>query len=139
MSSPSIVSPSLSGWISIIWLVSQDCHEFASRYPWVNVMTFSLKNIEKNVGNNAITFSGKVLSTLHRDWSPKFATGLNMIIGCSSKSIWVIKLSFCQNDPLMVESFWQNNSLVTHILSELQSFIILSPVANFGDQSLHRA
>ena len=23
----------------------------------------------------------------YRDWSPKFATGLNMIIGCSSKSI----------------------------------------------------
>ena len=58
-----------------------------------------------------------------------------MIIGCSSKSISVIKLSFCQNDPLMGESFWQNNSLVTHILFELQSIIIFSPVANFGDQS----
>ena len=66
-------------------------------------------------------------------------TGLIMIIGCrrcSSKSIWVIKLSFCQNDSLMGESFWQNNSLVTHILFELQPIIILSPVANFGDQSL---
>ena len=28
-------------------------------------------------------------------------------------------LSFCQNDLLMGESFWQNNSLVTHILFEL--------------------
>ena len=71
-----------------------------------------------------------------RDWSPKFATGLNMIIGCSSKSIWVIKLSFRQNDSLMGESFWQNNSLVTHILFELQPIIIFSPVANFGYHSL---
>ena len=71
-----------------------------------------------------------------RDWLPKFATGLNMKIGCSSKSIWVIKLSFSQNDPLMGESFWQNNSLVTHILFELQPIIIFSPVANFGNQSI---
>ena len=71
-----------------------------------------------------------------RDWSPKFATELNMLTGCSSKSKWVIKLSFCQNDFLVEESFWQNNSLVTHILFELQPIIIFSPVANFGDQSL---
>ena len=75
-------------------------------------------------------------SRISRDWSPKFATWLNMIIGCSSKSIWVIKLSFCQNDSLLGESFLQNNSLVTHILFELQPIIIFSPVANFGDQSL---
>ena len=31
----------------------------------------------------------------------------------------VIKLSFPQNDRLMGESFWQNSSLVTHILFEL--------------------
>jgi hypothetical protein len=36
----------------------------------------------------------------------------------------------------MGESFWQNNSLVTHILFELQPIFIFSPVANFGDQSL---
>ena len=36
----------------------------------------------------------------------------------------------------MGESFWQNNSLVTHILFELQPIIMFSPVANFGDQSL---
>ena len=70
------------------------------------------------------------------DWLPKFATGLNMIIGCSSKSMWVMKLFFCQNDPLMGEPFWQNNSLVSHILFELQPIIISSPVANFGNQSL---
>ena len=44
-------------------------------------------------------------SRISRDWSPKFATWLNMIIGCSSKSIWVIKLSFCQNDSLLENHF----------------------------------
>ena len=72
-----------------------------------------------------------------RDWSPKFATGLNMIIGSSSKSIWVTRLLFCQNDFLMRGSFWQKDSLKTHILFELQPIIIFSPVANFGNQSLH--
>ena len=47
-----------------------------------------------------------------------------------------MKLFFCQNDPLMGEPFWQNNSLVSHILFELQPIIIFNPVANFGNQSL---
>ena len=47
-----------------------------------------------------------------------------------------MKLFFCQNDPLMGEPFWQNNSLVSHIFFELQPIIIFSPVTNFGDQSL---
>ena len=34
----------------------------------------------------------------------------------------------------MRESFWQKDSLITHILYELQPIIIFSPVANFGDQ-----
>ena len=70
------------------------------------------------------------------DWSPKFATGLNMIIGFSSKSTWVTRLLFCQNDSSMRESFWQKDSLITHILFELQPIINYSPVANFGNQSL---
>ena len=32
--------------------------------------------------------------------------------------MWVIKLSFCQNDPPFGESFWQKDSLITHILFE---------------------
>ena len=32
------------------------------------------------------------------DWSQKSATGLNMMIDCSSKRIWVTRLLFCQND-----------------------------------------
>ena len=61
-----------------------------------------------------------------RDWSPKFATGVYMIISCNSKSIWVIKLYFCWNNSLMGESFWQNNSPVTHKIFELQPLSYLS-------------
>ena len=48
----------------------------------------------------------------------------------SSKSIQVIKLSFCQNDPPIGGSFWQKNSLITIMLFELCLFMIFSPVAN---------
>ena len=37
----------------------------------------------------------------------------------SAKSIWVTRLLFCQNDSPMGESFWQKDSLITHILFEL--------------------
>ena len=67
---------------------------------------------------------------LHRGWYPKFATGLNIIIGCSSKSIRVTRLLFCQNDSL--RSYWQKDSLITRILFELQPIMIFSPVTNFG-------
>ena len=36
----------------------------------------------------------------------------------------------------MGELFWQYNSLDTHIFFELQSIMIFSPVANFGNQPL---
>ena len=39
----------------------------------------------------------------------------------------MIKLSFCQNDPPIRISFWQNTSLVIHILFEL--ILINSPLA----------
>ena len=78
-----------------------------------------------------------IVAYLPRDWLPKFATGLNMIIGCSSKSIWLTRLLFCQNGSPMRGSFWQKNSFITHILFELQPIIIFSPVANFGNQSIH--
>ena len=49
-----------------------------------------------------------------RDWLPKFATGLNMIIGCSSKYIWITRLLFAKMvlgwgvhfDKRTVSSFW---------------------------------
>ena len=71
-----------------------------------------------------------------RGWCPKFATGLNIIIGCSSKSIWVTRLLFCQNDYPMRGSFWYKDSLITLILFELQPIMIFSPVANFGHHPL---
>ena len=49
----------------------------------------------------------------------------------SSISIWVIKMSFCQNDSKIGESFWKNNSLVTHICTFwTMPITIFSPVAN---------
>ena len=48
------------------------------------------------------------------------------------------KLSFCQNYSPMGKSFWQKNSLVTHILFDLclLPIMMLSPFANFGKQPL---
>ena len=37
----------------------------------------------------------------------------------------------------MGESFWQKDSLITHILFELQPIMIFSLVSKFGDPSLH--
>ena len=48
----------------------------------------------------------------------------------SSKSIWVMKLFFCQNGPLMGQSFWQNTSLVTHILFDLFLFWYYGTTSN---------
>ena len=45
-------------------------------------------------------------------------------------------LSFCQSDPPMSESFWQKDRMVTHILFDICQFKHLSPVANFGYQSI---
>ena len=39
----------------------------------------------------------------------------------------------------MGKSFGKNNSLVTHILFELQPIMIFSPVANFGHHPLQAA
>ena len=40
----------------------------------------------------------------------------SIIISFGQGGIWVINLSFCQNDPLMGASFWQKDSLISHIL-----------------------
>ena len=48
----------------------------------------------------------------------------------SSKSIRVIKLSFCQNDSPMGGPFWQKDSLITYILFALLPILVFSPVAN---------
>ena len=52
----------------------------------------------------------------------------------SSKSLWVTRLLFCQNDSLQGGSFWQKDSLITHILFELgMPNMIFSPVNFFVD------
>ena len=53
-------------------------------------------------------------------WVSKFRTSIVCVISHSSESVWVIKSSFCQNDPPMGGLFWQKDSLITHILSELR-------------------
>ena len=59
----------------------------------------------------------------HRDWFPKFANGLNIKIDIVHKAcIWVTKVSFCQNDPIIGESFWQKSSLVPLIFFEICLF-----------------
>ena len=47
-----------------------------------------------------------------------------------------MKLSFCQNDPPMGESFWQKDSLSTHILFELWLITLLRFVQFFLKQTL---
>ena len=71
-----------------------------------------------------------------RGWVPKFATGLIYQIEHSSKSIWVTRLLFCQNNSLMGGSFWPKDSLITFIIFELCLIWCISPVANFGTHPL---
>ena len=77
-----------------------------------------------------------VLSISNNVWVKKTETIHSIVISHSSKSIWVIKLSFCQNNSPMGGSFWQKDSLITHILFELWLIMIFSSVANFAQQSL---
>ena len=74
-----------------------------------------------------VTCSNPSSSDQTRGWCPKFATGLNEWSSCPYAKM---------HDPLMGESFWQNNSLVTHIFFELQPIMVFSPVANFGHHPL---
>ena len=77
----------------------------------------------------------RIQNLYFRGWCIKFATGLNTKIGNGSKSLRVIKLSFCQNDPPMGESFWQKDSLITHILFELWLITLLWIVSVFLTQT----
>ena len=60
----------------------------------------------------------------------------------SSKSIWVIKLSFCQNDPTIRQSFWLKDSLICHSYSfwtmpiMIFPYLLLSPVYFFSGHTL---
>ena len=55
----------------------------------------------------------------------------------SSKIIWVIKLSFCQNDSPMGGPCWQKGSFITHILFEVHMpIMIFCPVYLFSGHPL---
>ena len=74
---------------------------------------------------------------LYRGWCPKFVPGLFIKIGiCSSKSIWVIILSFCQNDSPMRVFFWQKDSFDHSYTFWTISILIFSPGTNFGHHPL---
>ena len=77
-------------------------------------------------GQRQISFFQSLVSSTNRDCCAKFATGLNIIASHSSESIWVMKLSFCQNNSPMGETFWQKDSLITQILFELCLFWYLA-------------
>ena len=73
---------------------------------------------------------------VHRGWCPKFATGINIIIRQSWKSIWLTNLLFCQNDSPIRTSFWQKDSLITHMLFELCLFRYLAECTFFSSPSI---
>ena len=75
---------------------------------------------------------------VHNVCFKKIWTNHSGVISHSSKSMGVIKLSFCQNDPPMGESFWQKDSLTTHILFELWLITPLGCVQIFLKQTLFR-
>ena len=50
-----------------------------------------------------------------RDWSPKFATELNVIIGCSSKSIWVTKMILPWGDYFGKRTVWSLEYFLSHV------------------------
>ena len=74
---------------------------FEMVYLQINYVCLYVSANERIIQTNANIYK---LSNA-REWCPKFSTWLNIKIGCSSKIIWVIKLSYGQNDPLKGESF----------------------------------
>ena len=66
----------------------------------------------------------------------KSVTIHSSVISHISKSILVIKLSFCQKDSPIGRSYWQKDSLITHILFELWLSALLWIVTVFLKQTL---
>ena len=124
------------GILSWHWFLNECCKSFLSVYCLIGEASLIYNMIKSYEVFNKWNLLGWFVSSGCRDWLPKFATGLNVIIGCSSKSIWLTRLLFCQNGSSMRGSFWQKNSFITDILFELKPIIIFSPVANFGNQSI---
>ena len=91
------------------------------QYSFINFFCQKIMKIKKFI--NLMLLLNVCRTLKSRDWFPKFANGLNIKIDIVHKvCIWVTKVSFCQNDPIIGESFWQKNSLVTLVYFELCLF-----------------
>ena len=111
------------------------CTQDYSAKPTIEEQLCEIDNgISRSLVTN--TIESRTIYRITRGWFPKFATGLNIIIGCSPKSVEVIKLSFFKNDSSKRGSFWEKDSLITFILLELQSKMLFSIVANFRNHPL---
>ena len=113
---------------------------FSVRFHLCKVLHF--KNLQKwgaaldFEAFNALYCYCKLSKEEYRGWVPKFATGLIYQIEHGSKSIWVTRLLFFQNDSLIRGSFCPKDSLITSITFELCLIWYISPVANFGTHPL---
>ena len=63
---------------------------------------------------------------VHIFWPYKEVDWAKYLNRHSSKSIWDMKLFFCQNSPLIGQSFWRKKSFITHILFEICLFWYLA-------------
>ena len=75
----------------------------------------------------------------NRGWSPKFATGLNVLIGIDQKIYeWpdVLLLKWCTLRGIILAK-WQLSHSYTFWTMSKPIIVIFSPVANFGDHPLH--
>ena len=120
------------------WLCVGGGHPAKFLKIWISPLKF--KFLQILLGDKNTTYlCSKIISTLltkHCQYICRFFKNKSLYVKCvqkkvdwakyhnrhSSKSIWVVKLSFCQNDCLMRQSFWQKDSLITHILFELCLF-----------------
>ena len=79
----------------------------------------------------------RLYSVWYRDWSPKFETGLNIIIG-------IVKKSIHKNDQAVILPKWYHYEYIILAKGQLghscafwkMPIMIFSLVSNFGDQSL---
>ena len=97
---------------------------FSGNFRWIN-LCISTESLNK------------IIFFLYNVWFKKTWTIYSSVIIHSSKNIWVIKLSVCQNDPLIGESFRQKDSLITQIFFELWLITLFGFVQVFLNQTLY--
>ena len=71
----------------------------------------------------------KILSkfclSVHIDWSPKLATGLNMLIGCISKSMWLTRPKWFSDEGIILAKGQFDHSYT--FWTTLQMFCLQNP------------